>query len=307
MRTGVRRITNAFLKNQLEESIGEIVFQPRISFKLPPPTDGSLSGLTLDTAVVGEDNTLATMFGIAGNTTTWGVIRKNALSSHNTEPPWIADLETAACSVADGKVPPQTETICLSAEGSFFRPIVARYEKYRSNAKKCYIVFIPSRDRRFSSSLRTSLLLSALILSVRFRQKILPIVADIKAVRPSATPSSKKMELLTKIQKEIVAIETEAVEFGMPTPKDEHDEPVLLNAFRDGEVKDSLRTEIGKWTATRNLMFDKIVAAKDSASTEEATSFLLQEFSDMREMNAKFINVLCEELLYAEKIEQPKE
>jgi len=142
---------------------------------------------------------------------------------------------------------------------------------------------------------------------VRFRQKILPIVADIKAVRPSATSSSKKMELLAKIQKEIVAIETEAVEFGMPTPKDEHDEPVLLNAFRDGEVKDSLRMEIGKWTTTRNLVFDKIVAAKDSGSTEEAANFLLQEFSNMREINSKFINALCDELLYAEKIEQPKE
>ena len=36
MRTGVRRITGAFIRNQPEEAIGEVVFQPRISFKFLP-------------------------------------------------------------------------------------------------------------------------------------------------------------------------------------------------------------------------------------------------------------------------------
>jgi TIR domain len=310
MRTGVRRITRAFLRNELEERIGEIVFQPRISFRLPAPNESDPAGLTPDTVVDGEDNTLARIFGIAGTSTTWGDIKMNALSDHNTEPLWIADLEAAALDVAKGRIPPQTEFLCAAGDGNFYRPIVARYEYYRSNAKKCYIVFIPSRNRQFALSLRTSLLLSGLILSVRFRQRVLPIIPDLKAVQPSPGSALKNMELLSKLQKEVIGIETEAAEFGLPMPKDEHDDPPLFNGFRDGKTKDALRVEILKWITARNLIFEKISAARSPAkeiSASDAASFVIDAFSEMRKINATFINALCEELLYVEKIELPKE
>jgi hypothetical protein len=310
IRTGVRRITRAFIMNQLEEVIGEIVFQPRISFKLPAPNDNDPAGLTPGTAVVGEDNTLATIFGIAGGSTTWSDIKTNAVSSHGAEPLWIADVEGSAREVARGKVPPQTEFLCIASDGNFYRPIVARYEKYRSNAKKCFVVFIPSRNRQFAVSQRTSLLLSALILSIRFRQRVLPIVADLKAVQPGASGTLKKMDSLNKLQKEIIAIETEAVEFGLPLPKDEHDDPPLLNGFRDGPTKDWLRTSIQDWTATRTQIFDRISDARSPTkelSASDAAGLVVDAFGDMRKLNSEFITALCEELLYAEKIETPKE
>jgi hypothetical protein len=46
-------------------------------------------------------------------------------------------------------------------------------------------------------------------------------------------------KLLPKLQQEIVLIEGEAEEVGMTRPKDEHDDPAILNGFRAGKKKSS--------------------------------------------------------------------
>ena len=95
----------------------------------------------------------------------------------------------------------------------------------------------------------------ALILSVRFRQRVIPIVTDLKAMQASSNSLFKKLELLTKLQKEIIAIENESVEFGMSMPKDEHDDHPVLNSFRDGPQKDKLRDEISWWVMAKKSYF----------------------------------------------------
>ena len=64
-------------------------------------------------------------------------------------------------------------------------------------------------------------------------------------------PEKKKAEFLQKLQQEIVLVEAEAEEFGLTPPKDEHDDPPLLNGFRDGPEKDFLREEIIKWSTAQ--------------------------------------------------------
>ena len=128
-------------------------------------------------------------------------------------------------------------------------------------------------------------------------------------MQASSNSLSKKLELLTKLQKEIIAIENESVEFGMSMPKDEHDDHPVLNSFRDGPQKDKLRDEISWWVMARNLIFEKISAAKSQSketSPSDATSFVVEKLEKLSEINSRFITALCEELLYAEKIERPK-
>src|SRR6202000_1996066 len=99
-------------------------------------------------------------------------------------------------------LPRQTDFLCFGTDQKYYRPIIARNENFRNKNKKCYIAFIPSRDRRFNLGFKTSLLLSALILSVRFRQRVLPLTEDLKKLDQAQDP--KKAELLQKIQNEIV-------------------------------------------------------------------------------------------------------
>ena len=304
MRDGVRRITRAFVRNRIDDVVEEIVFQPRISFMLPPPSENGALGLTADTPIVGYEDTLSRIFGIAAGSAKWGDIKRSFNSTNDLDALWICDIDAAAKELAENRLPSQTESLCISHDGGFFRPIVARYERYRSDAKNCYLAFVPARNRQFNFGMRTSLLLSGLILSVRFRQRILPIIADLKAL--DATGSALRIPLLLKFLSELAAIETEAMEFGLAAPKDDHDEPALLNAFRDGPVKDDLLVRIRNWKRVRSLICDKITAARSptkDTSPAEAASFLIKSLADLRATNSLFIQRISEELLYVERIE----
>jgi TIR domain len=307
MRSGVRKITLAFVRNRIDDIVGEDVFQPRISFIVPPPAESETAeGLKPTTSITGEYNALPTIFTIAGTATTWANIKARAatLSRNGMIPLWINDLETAVGEVALGGVPRQTDFLCFGSDGKFYRPIIARTENFRSNARKCYVAFIPSRDRRFSLSFRTSMILSALILSIRFRQRVLPLVDDISKAKN--VPEKKKAELLQRLLTEIVRVEAEAMEFGLDPPQDEHDEPPLLNSFRDGLEKDFMRSEILRWSGTRMMIFDKIAAAQSptkDTSWSDAASAVTDALATMRDINSVFIDKLCNELLYAEKID----
>jgi hypothetical protein len=169
------------------------------------------------------------------------------------------------------------------------------------------VAFIPSRDRRFNLTYKVSLLLSALILTVRFRQRVLPLVDDLSKIGQAPAPESKKAELLQKIQNEIVMVEAEAMEFGLNPPKDEHDDPPLLGSFRDGKDKDFMRKQILEWSTTRLNIFDKIASARDPAkatSWSEAATSVIRGFDNLDRINGTFIELLCNELLYAEKVDK---
>jgi TIR domain len=306
MRNGVRKITSTFEQNWIDIVITEDVFQPRINFHIPPPTGQEIEVLNSDTAIKGEYNALPTIFSIAGAETTWADIRAKSAKhmGNGMMPLWINDLEAAVKEMAQGGMPRQTDFLCFGTDEKYYRPIVARNENFRSKAKKCYVAFVPSRDRRFNLTYKTSLLLSALILSVRFRQRVLPLVDDLKKIERA--PASKKSELLQKIQNEIVMVEAEAMEFGLTPPKDEHDEPPLLGSFRDGPDKDFLRAQIIKWSATRTTIFDQICEARDPAkatSWSDAATLVIAGFDNLGSINGIFIDSLCNELLYAEKVD----
>jgi hypothetical protein len=147
-----------------------------------------------------------------------------------------------------------------------------------------------------------------LILSVRFRQRVLPLVDDLK--RLDQAQDARKAELLQKIQNEIVLVEAEAMEFGLSPPRDEHDEPPLLSSFRDGPSKEFLRGQIVKWSTTRMRIFDTIAGARNPADKatkwSDAAEVVIASFDSMAAINGAFIDMLCTELLYAEKIERER-
>jgi TIR domain len=308
LRNCVRKITLAFVLNGIDDRIGEEVFQPRINFMVPPSSQKESDGLTPTTVVTGEFNALPTIFSIGGTSTTWADIKAivSTRTGNEMTPLWINDLEVAARDVALGIIPKQTDFLCLGNDGKFYRPIIARNEIFRNKAKRCYVAFIPSRDRRFNLSFRTSLLLSGLILSIRFRQRVLPLVDDVS--KAQNVPEKKKAELLQKLQQEIVLVEAEAEEFGLSPPKDEHDDPAILNGFRDGPEKELLRQEITKWSTTRMSIFDKIREAQSptkDTTWSDVAGVVIDAFAGMKAINSEFIDKLCNELLYAEKIDTP--
>ncbi|WP_237478222.1 toll/interleukin-1 receptor domain-containing protein [Lichenibacterium dinghuense] len=301
MRGGVRKLTLAFAENTIDKVVNEEVFQPRINFLVSPlETQGVKSAMS----VLGEFNALPNIFSIAGSSTTWGEIKAKAVTSNggNAVPMWVTDLERAISEVAAGGIPQQTDFLCIGNDRRFYRPIVGRYELFKSGMKRCYVIFIPSRERRFNVSQRSSLLLSALILSIRFRQRVLPLVNDLGK---ETNPDKKKAEILQRLISEITLVESESAEFGLEAPKDEHDDPVLLNAFHADEDKEFIRNEMTEWSKSRNVVFN-IIAEAQSPSKEtswaQAANTALKVFENLRKVNGLFIDRLTLELRYAEKL-----
>lgn len=306
LREQARRLIRAFVEMQLETRLPEIVLQPRISFRLPPLVDRSSRSILTDAiAVSGYNSSLKDIFAIAGTETTWGGIKSRVKEADGNDPLWVTDIEEASFNVAQDFIPEQPDGLCHSVtDGKFYRVLFARYEPYKSGARSCYILFIPSRPRQFDLKKRSSLLLSALILSIRFRQRIIPFAEAIR----SAQPSEKAGSLLS-FERTLHQVETEAVEFGLSKPTAEEDEHPLLQVIRSGTDKDFMADCIKSWEKGRGTIATAITRIRTSNSDTDRTKaatdaegVVVGELEKVIKVNGRFIELLTEELLFTEKV-----
>jgi hypothetical protein len=305
LRVSSKEVIRAFIHERAEEKLPEVVLQPRISFKLPPTINEQPVPLTLDTKILSYESSLTNIFGINGHETTWAEIKVQSRNLDGTDALWVTDIERAAEQISLNRTPEQPSGLCVSKlDGKYYRVIFARYEPFRSKARVCYIVFIPTRPRRFEVKQRTSILLSCLILSIRFRQRILPYIYKIKEA-----PRNKKIDSITEFVAELNIVETEAQEFGISILDEEHDEAPLLLAMREGEAKAFVDFRIKEWSVSRNSILSAVRRVRSPESTNnqqeaiaEAEVIIAEELSKVSAVNGKFIEIITEELLYVEKI-----
>jgi hypothetical protein len=302
LRDQARRLIRDFVEEGIGHPEPEVVLQPRISCKLPPISDDALVALSDDIEVTG--NALRNIFGLMGSTTTWGTIKQCVRASDGPDPPWLTGLEAAALAVAKNREPDQPGGLCEGATSDvFYRVIFDRYQPYRNGARICYVTFIPTRPRRFEVKKRASTLLSALILSIRFRQRALPFIETIG----TASRTAKRDELL-KFEHELHEIETEALEFGLTLRRDKDDEQPLVQALREGEGKEFAEQAIKSWTVGRAAIAVAMSRLRSSdletraEAVHEAEKILVEELTKIRSVNGRFIEILTEEILFAEKV-----
>jgi hypothetical protein len=305
LREQARLLIRAFVEAQFDARLPEVVLQPRISFRLPPSIDGKAVVLSDDVKVSGYDSSLRNIFGIADTETTWGDIKRRVQEVGGRSPIWLGEVEGAAAQVARGLVPEQPDGMCISqSDGKFYRVIFARYEPHRNGARRCYVLFILTPTRRFDVRSSTSVLLSALILSIRFRQKILPFIDRIR----DASQNEKK-EILCNFERDLHQVEAEAREFGLALQEGEDDDAPLMRVIRDGDRKAFMAENSKSWTIGRQAIVKAILPlrAKNmevpmADAIAVAEKITLQELDKVRRVNGKFIQELTEELLYNEKI-----
>ena len=94
----------------------------------------------------------------------------------------------------------------------------------------------------------------------------MPLVEEISKAQPKP---AKLIPLLSKFKREVINVEMESIQFGLRAPPDDpSDEPPLLNAFRDGVKRETMRNEIRDWNIKRNEIFSKIDTALKGVSDE---------------------------------------
>jgi TIR domain len=305
LRTQAQLVIRAFSEMQIGGKLPERVFQPRISFFLPPTTNNVAAKLSPDTNVIGDEPSLSTIFGIAATETTWGTIKARCKEEDGNDPLWVGEIEAAVEQVSLGYVPNQPDGLCSAKGGEkFYEVLFARYQPFRSGARICYIVFIPRRSRKFDVRHRTSILLSALILSIRFRQRILPYITRIHDLT-----RSQKVDGLLQLETELHEIETEAKEFGLAMPKHEDDDPPLVRQFRDGDNKLFVEQSIRSWQTSRSALTAAFTSARVPdpnvgrlEAGAQGADVAVNELQKFQDVNERFIQVLIEELLFVEKV-----
>jgi hypothetical protein len=306
LKTNSRTLISAFINHTIDRKLDEIVFQPRISFWLIPPA-GQSSGpskLIADTPVTADGDVLKELFGLIGKRTTWGTIKASCSEETGNEPAWVNEVEAAAEQVSRDRQPKQPAGLhWRKSDQKFFRVIFARCDPYTSGSRLCYILFIPRSRRDFDVKEKTSILLSSLILSIRFRQRVLPLAEKLQAV-----PRKGKSEGVLEIEKKLLEIETEALEFCLQTPDDDPEEFPILEVFREGQNKLFVEQSIVSWQTIRGVLagvFKRVKSADPVDLNEiafEGTTVIVNELKDYQEVNGKFIRVLTEELLFLERV-----
>lgn len=307
LKTNSRTLISAFINHQVDRKLAEIVFQPRISFWLIPPA-GQSSGpsrLKADTPVSGDGNVLSRLFGLVGTETTWGMIKARCSDENGNEPVWAYQVEAAAEEVSINHEPKQPDGLHWGkGDQKFYRVIFARCDPFTSGSRLCYILFILRSCRDFDVRERTSILLSSLILSIRFRQRILPFTEKLQGL-----PRRDKINGVLEIEKKLLEIETEALEFGLQMPDDDHDDPPLVRVFRDGENKLFVEQSIVSWQPSRRALagvFKSVKIADPNVDRiqvgVDGADVVVNELKKYQQVNGKFIRVLTEELLFVEKV-----
>jgi hypothetical protein len=149
----------------------------------------------------------------------------------------------------------------------------------------------------FDLKRRSSTLLSSLILSIRFREQLIPM-ARMLELEPAATLPA----LLQKFYRLLVAIEMEARQFGLVVDSTIPDEEAPLAAvIGDNSKKAIIQNSINNWTIDRQSierMFVEEPANLQSAGVAERyAKQIAGMLRKVTKVNANFIEITAEELL----------
>lgn len=302
LRESARAIIDAIAQLGKDQRLPEVPLQPRISFCVPLCPEG-LDDIDPNTPVRGYDQALPSVFRIAGEMTTWSAFKEATKLPNKATPLWLEDIETAVCKhVAANLVPPQTDMMCV-LHGNMFRPIITRFVPYQTGKREVYIIFSPvqrrplvsNRGGLFGAAEKIGLLLLSLIMAVRFRQRVLPLVDGMES--DTANMSAR----LVQIEREIGSIEGEAQEYGFVITGDSLDlrQNSVIDVLSDAEDRKAARRFIEEYLPIRTEIVRSVQDVRDVRSATNARDVqpgVAAKLRRLRELNTPFISLLVKEL-----------
>jgi hypothetical protein len=294
------KLITLFLAAGPQTIVEEKSLQPRISFEL-------LAGARLSpqTPIKGYDASLRHLFSIETEETTWADIIQSCCTPNGGKPAWLSDIEIAAAEIMKDRTPANIANKCL-LENVIYRVYTARYEVYKDHRRVIYIVFLPESRQPFDLTRRSSTLLSSLILSVRFREQLIPMAKPLRA--------QSSAEILQNFYRLLLAIEMEARQFGLVVESTIPDEESpLAAAFTDGKKRKIVRDRIRDWAPDRaaieKMFVDEPLNFRAPAEVAKGADLIANILEKTAHVNAEFIEIIAEELLIQIKAgekERPK-
>ena len=204
----------------------------------------------------------------------------------------------AAADILADRTPANHGNKCI-LENVIYRVIVARYEVYKDSRRAIYVVFLPVSTQPFDLTKSSSTLLSSLILSMRFREQIIPMATVLKEAKNSP---ERLGGLLQEFYRLLVAVEMEARQFGLALDSDiPGDEAPLTMVVKNRQRRRIIQTSIDDWAADRLRIEGMFVARPINFHSGEQAQQCAQQIVDILEgindINATFIELITTELL----------
>lgn len=159
---------------------------------------------------------------------------------------------------------------------------------------------MPIGERSFDLRQKLSVLVSCLILGIRFRERIIPIGLELETA-----PTAKQKELILRFQRELDAAEFEVIHFGVEMPKFEGDDSPLVSVMSDGDGKEYVKESIAQWLKNRSVLVDsfaKFTSGTADVSAELVSRHCFEIMKEVKPVNAKFINIIMDEIRAVEGI-----
>jgi hypothetical protein len=207
----------------------------------------------------------------------------------SARPLWVEQIEYAVEQVMHRRSPtPVTALIYSTQMREYFRPVLVSQEALVGGMRRIHLLFVEHMQIDFKSHSTLGILMSALILSSRFRfeligerQRQLALAKSLAAVQSSSAA----------MQSQLLAIEREGAAHGLM------DEETLLACF-DGRGRDILERSYAGWGPMRPRLFELFQKISDATTFEEACtarssiqSILLDH---LKPMNAEFLEICVE-------------
>jgi copper chaperone CopZ len=211
-------------------------------------------------------------------------------------PRWLSDIETASALIMVDETPDNVGNKCI-LQDVIYRVIVARYEVYKDARRAIYVAFLPASTQPFDLTRTSSTLLSSLILSVRFREQIIPLADTMRQAEPDKLGS-----ILQGFYRLLVGVEMEARQFGLVLDNNiPADEAPLTTVMSDPSRKIVIQASIDAWSADRRQIEEMFVGKPvDLSSTEQAqhcANEIIGALERIKGVNAEFIETITVELL----------
>jgi hypothetical protein len=315
IRDQARRFISAFLKEQIDAKLPEIPLQPRISMILPAAAKGTVPALDPTTEVTGWERALPDLFGINGTKTTWGQIKAAFELPGGASALWIEDIEEALRQVAIDRVPMQAEMRCHAKTGEFYRPIVARYAPFVSGRREVFIMFLqvprrsllPKEAGRVAAGYlsKQHVLLIALMFAFRFKQRVLPLI-DSASSAESGVSETALNSVLVRIEREIVILENESVEFGFELSEDPSAHSPVSDHISDEKDREEVGRITTQWKQVRKQLVDLLSDARNPRTETRAADVSKDVISGLRAMkepNKVFTQIILRELIKSEGLD----
>jgi hypothetical protein len=285
------KLIKLFASARPHDVLIEKSLQPRISFELLPG-----QALEKETKVKGYDQSLRLLFGIETDEATWGKVISICKKGNTGNPRWLSDIEAASALIMADETPDNVGNKCI-LQDVIYRVIVARYEVYKDARRAIYVAFLPASTQPFDLTRSSSTLLSSLILSVRFREQIIPLAEAIRQAEPE-----KLRFLLQDFYRLLVGVEMEARQFGLVLDNNiPAEEAPLTTVMSDPGRKAVVQTSIDDWSVDRRKIEEMFVGKPvDLASIEQAQSCadeIANALEKIKGVNAQFIEIITVELL----------